>query len=382
MAVTGLESLSVLRITRIVQALQDVRERRPELTFLKRTPRVNALQGELMARFVGRVLIADLVALDSAAGVYSSGKLTYESSLLPKIKIGRHLTESQLEQFDAIQSGGISGDEQVLDFIGPIVQNTLDGIDQRCEALIVAMHINQLSYDKLGYKTAGVSWGMPTDLNILIAIPWNDAVNATPVANVLTAKLTLSQRYGLMATRLTMSTATFQAAIATAEFQAKAKLFLRADIGYTNLSLLNLDQQRGLFESATGCKLEFYDARYWYQDSGGTIASAPFLPLNKVILDTPQNDNNGAVHDLAAGKVIESMFLGMNPASVVGAGGMARGASRGPIGYMTYPSDLNSPNMTLWGVDCAWPRRHLLQMNAVLDVGPITQTIAIGEPFT
>lgn len=390
MAAPGLESLSVLRITRIVQALQDARNKRPATyRFSSRLARANAVNGELMARFVGRVLIADLIALDSAAGVYASGKMTFETSQSPKIKIGRTLTESQMEQFEAIRNGRTTGDEELFDYISPIVENCLDGIDQRIEALCVAMYRDRLDYDRLGFKASGITWGMPSDLKVTPQIPWDDP-DATPVDDVLNLLLLGRTRYGIEFNRLTTSTQAFRYAIATPEFQAKAKAFIPANLTFGNFSLLDMTTQRRLFEQALGgvsdgaaqVTVELNDDRYWYQGTDGNLASARYQPINEVYLDDSRNDRNGGVMDIAKGTVMESLLLGLNPGSVIGATSMPlNGARRGPLGYMTFPTDLNPPNVTLWGADVAWPRKHMLQATARMTVGTFVDTIPVTEAF-
>jgi len=383
MAAAGMENLGVLRITKIIQALQDQREKQPKKhRWLSRTTSVPAMNGELIARFVGRILIADLVAPDSAGAAYSSGKLNFEAYQLPKIKIGRTLTETQLEQWNQIRSGQIVGEEAVYDFLGPIVDNCLTGIENRKEALLVAMFRDRLDYDRLGYKATGITWGMPSDLKITVATSWTDAANATPIDNLLNAVLIGRVRYGIEFDRVTLSTQALRYMIATTEFINKAKPFIRADLGWSaNYSAYSLGMQTEMFEQITGLKLEVADERYWYQNADGTLASARYQPINEVILDSSQNDRDTGVRDLAQGIVVESLFTGLNPAAIVGGMAGMNGPRRGPLGYMTFPPDLNPPNVTVWGVDCAFPRRHLLQQNAVLNVGTFVDTIPVGEPF-
>ena len=67
----------------------------------------------------------------------------------------------------------------------------------------------------------------------------------------------------------------------------------------------------------------------------------------------------------------------------MGVGGMIgsfKGATRGPISYATCES-MNPPNITMWGVARGFPRKFMLQANAVLDVGPITDPVSVTEPF-
>ena len=378
MAAAGLDMLSSMVITRIMKGFVDARENQPSrLRFSSRLPKVNASPNEMFARFIGRVLIADMIARDSAAGVYSSGKMDFVSYDMPKLKIGRSLTESQLEQFNQIRTSASVGESMILDFLGPVVENCLVGIENRKEALAVAMMRDRLDYDRLGYKASGSLWGMPSDLKVTPAIPWTAASTATPVDDVLTVRLLGSQKYGVEFDRMTMSTTALRYAIATTEFATKAKLFFRADITIANTSLMNLEMQKRLFEDVTGMSVELSDQRYFYQTAAGAIEGTRYLPINEVIIDSSQNDGNSAVWDMAQGPVIETMLLGLNPAAVVG-GGLPE-ARRGPIGYMTFPPDLNPPNVTVWGVDCAFPRRHMPAANAHMTVGSFTDMIPVAD---
>src|SRR4051794_11029201 len=92
-----LQVLQAARITGKVQALQDVRTLSPQLTMLARTPDVNAEEGELMLSFIGNPVIADLVADDQKAAVYSVGKFRTESYGAPNIKLGQMLTQAQIK---------------------------------------------------------------------------------------------------------------------------------------------------------------------------------------------------------------------------------------------------------------------------------------------
>jgi hypothetical protein len=382
-ALPGLETLSNLRISKIIKAIQDERTRPPaRMIFSSRLPEVNATNGELMARFIGRILIADLVADDSRAGVYSSGKLTFESTQIPKIKQGRHFEESQFRQLSQLVATNTAGDDELFDFLKPTVGNILDGIEHRKEAMAAGMFSNSLSYDRLGYKASGVSWGMPTDLNITPSTPWTTAASATPIDDILNTMLVARTRYGIEYNRVTMSTAVFRLMIATTEFQNKAKAFVPVGLSLgTNLSTLAMPQMQRYAENLMGqlsdgnpaVNIVLSDERYWTQSDAGVLSSARFHPIDEVYLDDSRNDGNAAVHDMAKGEVVESLFFGLNPASV------GTNLRRGPVGYMTFPADLNPPQLTLWGVDVAFPRKHLLQASAKIDVGTVTDPIAVTD---
>jgi len=98
----NLQMFNGVRVTRMMRALDDVRNLPQDLVWLGRTPIVPAVDGEIMARFRGRVLIADLIADDQKAAVYSAGKFRIETSGIPNLKIGRLLTQEELKTFEAV----------------------------------------------------------------------------------------------------------------------------------------------------------------------------------------------------------------------------------------------------------------------------------------
>lgn len=379
----GFEQLTVQKVNRRLNALQDVRDMPQELKFLNRTPMVPALDNEIMARFVGRAQIADLVADDGVAGVYSLGKFSTYTHEPPNIKVGTNFTQSEINQMRAV-SGEDAGLTDAL--INMRVDSTRIGVLQRIETILVGMALDSFSYSRLGVVISGSSWGMPSTLKLNASI----AVQANPTTAIMTdellgLKLVGSTQFGIDYNRITMSTAGFRAYIATTDFQNRAKIQLRSDIGYTNLSLLNLDQQRGFAETVLGMGIEFYDARFWSMASAGTIASAPFWPLSKVMLSSTANDNNPLVQDWANGVTTESLVMagfggGSNTPNVGGVIGSFSGAMRGPHGYATLES-LNPPHVTMWNVARGWGRKHVLYANAIYDMGTVTDPVPVTEPF-
>jgi hypothetical protein len=388
MAIPGLDNLSVLRLSRIVKKIQDARDNGlVRYRHRERLNRVPTTRNELMGRFVGRVLIADLIALDSAAGVYSSGKMDFVSYDAPKIKIGRALTESQLDQFEQVRAGNVTDEAGIMEFIGPVAENAMEGVAQRMEALYVGMLRDRLDYDRLGFKAAGALWGMPTDLRVTPSVPWT-STSATPIDTILALLLTAQVKYGATYNRVEMSTQAFRYAINTTEFQNKAKTFIRSGITLAdNISIYDITTQRRLFEQTLGgasdgamnIQISLNDDRYWYQNADGSLGSARFQPINEVYLTNTAYDRNNAAADIGTIPVMESMLMGLNPGSVIGGGTMA-GAQRGPISYMTFPPDLNPPNVTLWAADVAFPRRHIPAYSAMLNVGAFTDSIPVVEP--
>lgn len=377
----GYESISVLRLTRTLQQLQDPRENTPanELFFNQRTPDVPAAEGEIMGRFIGRAIIADLLPDDAVAGVYSSGKISFETTEVPNLKQGRNLTQSQINQLRQIQGSG--GAEPMLDFLTNMMGNIYLGIQWRKEMLQVAMRLDSLNYDRLGMKATGITWGMPSDLKVVTTYPWTDTTNGDPIGDIQTIQLRARIRYGQNFSRVILSTQAFRYAIACTKFQNLAKLLIPPQLTFSNLSTLNLQQQQALFEGVSGVKLEFYDQRFWAQDTAGNLTSAAFLPVDEIILDTPQNDNNANAMDFANGVVTESLVADMAPSNSLGVVGSFGGGLRGPVGYATVTPGLNPPNMTFWGVARGFPRKWDLKANATLKVGAFGDSISVGEPF-
>lgn len=376
----GFEQLTVQRVNRRLNALQDVRNMPQELKFLNRTPMVPALDNEIMARFIGRAQIADLVADDGVAAVYSLGKFSTYTHEPPNIKVGTNFTQAELNQIAAVD-GEDAGLTDAL--INQRIDATRIGVLQRIETMLVAMALDTFTYNRLGVVISGASWGVPSTLKVTTATAVQaNPTTATMVDEVLALKLVGSTQFGIDYNRMTMSTAGFRALIATTEFQNKSKIQLRSDIGYTNLALANLDQQRNFAENVFGMAIEFYDARYWSQTTAGAIASAPYWPLNKVMLSSTANDNNPMVQDFANGITTESRVMaafggGTNRNGVIGA---FNGGMRGPIGYATLEG-MNPPNVTMWNVARGWPRKHVQYANAIYDMGAVTDPVAVTEPF-
>lgn len=377
--------LTALRITRMMKALDDTRNLPADLVWSGRTPDVNAVDGEIMARFRGRVQIADLIADDQKAAVYSSGRFRTETNGIPNIKVGQLLTQEQLKQFEAINAnGGVASDPDniVNDMENGILDNLLLGVRQRKESIAVARILDSFSYDRLGIKISNVTWGTPSDLKLTPSHPWTDHTLGTPVADILTLKEIAAVRYGIVYNRLTLPLSAFREMIQCVEFQNSARLFLAPNVSFVNLTLQNTQQMRALAQNVLGLEvIETYDSRYWSQDDAGALTSSRFWPINKVALTLTSNDNNRTAADFAHGIPTEVTVANMVPTEMIG---RLPAGSRGPIGYAS--GELNPPQITYWGVDRGWTRKFLLQESAVITVAPatgsgsITDYIPVTEP--
>jgi hypothetical protein len=334
-----------------------------------------------MARFTGFATIADLIADDQQAVVYQNSKLTYETTNIPNIKHGAALTQAMLNQLQSFMGvpGGMPADMGLFsNYENRAIDGLLFGVRQRMEALIIAMWLDAFTYDRLGIKISGGTWGMPADLKVTPSVTWDTAATATPVADLWAVRRTARVRYGQEYNRATMSTSAFMYMIATTEYQAKARTFLAPNVSFVNLNTADLTTQQNLAANVLGMEIEIYDARYWSQGLDGNIGSAALLPIAKVLLSNSGDDNDPTAYDFANGITTESIVSGLAPGDMVGSIG---GPTRGPIAYATVPGDLNPPQVSYWGVARGFPRKYRLQSTAVLTVGTFADTVAVGPPF-
>lgn len=367
--------LSAVRVTKLMTALRDKRGTSMPLYFLGKTPVVPAAEGEIMARFLGQVLIADLIADGQRAGIYSAGKLFLETTKAPNLKIGNALNQDQLNQFLSSLEGVQVQDDLFPSTESRIIDNLRVGVEQRMEALLVAARVGSVSYDRLGIKMSGVGFGMPSDLQITPSDEWTDATNATPVNNILVAKRIGQVKYGIVYDRVVMTLPAFNAMVATTEFQNKAKPFIGVGMTFANLQTSNTDAMKNLATSVLGVKeIVIYDSRYWFEETDGALRSAPFLPLNKVILESSLSDNDASVIDFANGVVTEALISRMPGSKIQG---QLPANARGPVGYQT--AEDNPPSVTYWGVGRGFPRRHFQQATACLTIAPDSGTGSLDE---
>lgn len=371
----GIQLLGAVRVNKIVRSLQDKRGIPQTLSFLARTPVVPASDGEIMARFMGQILIADLIADGQRAGVYSAGKMFLEATNAPNLKVGAALNQEQLNQMNAWMSEVMVEDDLFPMSESRILDNLRLGVLQRMEALIVAAKIGGFSYDRLGIKMSNVGFGMPADLQITPSNEWTDSANATPVTDVLTAKRIGQVKYGIVYDRMVLTLSAFNAMIATTEFQNKSRTYLAPNVSFTNLNAADTEFQRNLAANVLGVKeIEIKDNRYWTENPDGSLTSAPFLPNNKVILESTMSDNDASVLDFANGVVTESIVSRV-PGSKIN--GQLPANARGPVGYTTCED--NPPSVMYWGVGRGFPRRHYQQATACLTIAPARGTGSINE---
>lgn len=382
-----LDFFNSARVTAIMQGLTDPRLLPQPLIWNARIPDVPATDEEVTAKYVGTLLIADLIADDAKAVTYSQGRFQFQTTQVPNIKMGIAMNQAMINTLQRIkETGGVMRDD-VGFFTDRYNKNIADckyGVELRKEVLKIAMLCDGLTYDRLGIKMSGVTWGMYSDLKITPGVAWS-STSATGLSDIQNARQIAMQRYGINLDRATMSTPALRALVAQTEYAAQVKnVYLASSLGGPTLAVpLQADGfLRKLAETiiaGTGAAftIEIDDRRYWSQDNAGVTTSNRFHPISTVILTSTQNDGNSGAYDNANCVVTESIVGGVVPTNVIG--GIPVG--RGPIGYVTLAdANLNPPGLVTWGVARCFPRKHNNASSAILNVGTLTETFDTSVP--
>jgi hypothetical protein len=395
MNTTTLNLFNSVRVNGIMQSLiQDPRLLPAPMVWRSRIPANPAPAEEIMARFIGTLLIADLIADDAKAGVYDQGNFQLETTKVPNYKIGIRMNQSMINVLARLQRyGGGDGMDQTMfqNWQTQSLLNALYGVEMRKEFVRVAMLMDDMDYDRLGIKMSGVSWGMYPDLKITVGTDWSN-VNATPLTDIQTARRIARIRYGKNFTRMTLSTSALQYAVQTTQFINQAKTFgfgMFNGVPSPAIPLQSDGMLSTIFEklisggdaTAGGggkFEIEIDDRRYWTQDASGLTTNNAIQPITKVILTDSADDGNTNVWDFAQDVVTETILMGLSPVSMVG----SLPLSYGPVGYCTLADmQANPPGLVHWGVDRGFARRKQLQCSSCLTVGSFTDTISTSLPF-
>lgn len=376
---TQLDFFNAARVNRIARGVYDPRLNPTPMVWSNRIPSVPADDDEIMARFIGFPLIADLIADDAQAATYSFGKFQFESTKIPKLKVGVAVNEVMTKQLNRMVQNVATRDD--VGVFGAWERRLINaasfGVDMRREALLISMLFDGLTYDRLGIKLTAASWGMYSDLKVTPGTTWDTAGSATPVNDMLAVKLIAKARYGIDYNRVTMSTTTFRYMIATTEFQNKARMYLAPNVSFTNLAQADLQYQQQLAKNVLGMAIELDDRRYWTQDTAGATTSQPLWPTAGVVLSDSRMDGDENAWNFANGVITEAII-----AAAVGAGAPAVPMGFGPTNYATLANpQLNPPGAVYWAVQRGFPRKNMLACNAALTVGSYNDSINTATPF-
>jgi hypothetical protein len=367
-SINGNDLFNSVRLNRIIQTLAMQLDLARPLVYLSRLPMVNADPTELVGRFTGRILAADLIMDDQKAVVQEGGKIELSNYDVPNIKIGNHMGQKDMNRLAAFERRGVTtGADEFLDWTTRTAQNLLAGVRMRMNYLAVSMMLDTFSYNRLGVQSTG-NWNKPAGLKPAAYSDWAVPSTGTPINDVRTLRQVGLDTYGITYNRLTMSTRALRYALQTDEFKAAATraLGFAADPGA--VAGLPDARQREVFGQLAECEIVLDDAVFQEKANAGTFTSTRYLPMYKVIMDRTENDNNGQVWDFANTTVTETQMQTIRdllpdvPAD-----------APGPIAYYTASShDANPPGQNAWAVARAFPRQFIPEASAVLTAGTFT----------
>src|ERR1041384_2155257 len=169
MMLQGKRFLDSARFNRIIATLASKLDLMRPLRFLNRTPLVPAYDDELIGYFTGQVFAADVIADDQEAVTYESGKVEVVATAIPNLKLGSHIPQSQINRMASMEARGSTVQEEDAQkmFENRRAENLIVGVRQRMNAMICAMWLDDMQYDRLGIKIVG-SFGQPSDLKVTL----------------------------------------------------------------------------------------------------------------------------------------------------------------------------------------------------------------------
>lgn len=362
---TNMRWLTTARISRIIGTLANQLEIGRELIYLRRLPIVPAFDDELVGRFTGRIIAADLIADDQKAVVQESMQLEVVTHAAPNIKIGQRLGQKLLNRIDQLERGVLptAGANAMRNWDNQLAENLLLGVRWRMNALACAMMIDSFAYDRFGIKITGGTFGMPAALKVAVGVAWSTAATATPLSDIFGIDQVARLNYGISYDTVTMTTADFRNMVKTTEFANQATMILGAAFLLTPAALQTKNDPRMMQQAqqVLGKRIVLDDFQFTTRNNAGTIATTRALPTGTVLLSRSQDEGNGMVMDMANGVPTETIAARLTG----GAPGLG-GDRVGPLAYYTGRQDLNPPDLTAWGVAKAFPRKHIPEATAVL----------------
>lgn len=383
--IRGWRFLDSARINRIVRTLADELEQvgMRNLLGLQRTPIVNADDNEIVGKFKGQFVAADVISDDQEAAVYDTvGQFEFVATEIPNLKLGSRVSQHMINRLARLRQN-ISGNNDVryfTDWENTLAESLVTGVRQRMNALIMAMWMDASSYDRYGIKLTNASWGTPADLkvNSTGAATWNNAATATPISQILTLSNQVAPDvHGEVYNRITMSAKAFRNLIKTAEYQQLLAGELRFEFKspgtYANtvqtsgtaMNMSDFGMHRQAVANLLGMQLEIYDGHFYERSNNGRRSQVRYLPEGAVILSNTQDDGDASVMDFANGIVTESIV-----SPLIGHGGIG-GEAFGPIAYFTGNENLNPPDIVAWSVARGFPRKHRETATAVIYTGTL-----------
>jgi hypothetical protein len=365
--IRGWRFLDSARINRVVRTLADELEAAGlrNLVALQRTAVVNADDDEIVGKFRGNFVAADVIADDQEAVVYDTvGRFEFVSTNIPNIKMGSRISQKMIDRLARLRRN-LAGANDVAfftDWENTIAESLIVGVRQRINALICAMWLDSGNYNKYGIILQGVSWGTPAALKTTLAGTdrWSTDVGVTanvsatnPITNLqIVLNETAPDTYGEIYNRITMSSKAFRFLTSTTEFQNRIAGELRYSFGAGQLNLRDAGAMRQLAANILGVEIEIYDGIFYEAGNAGKRVQQRYIPENMVLFSNTNDDNDSSAMDFANGVVTESVV-----SDLIGNGGIG-GEAFGPVAYYTGNGDLNPPDIRAWAVARGFPRKH------------------------
>lgn len=360
------EILAVDRIQAVIDELGDVRQLDRRLIWVRgRVPVVHAEDGEILAYYQNRLVIAPIIGLDARAPLRSFHPIHLDQTEIPKIKHGMLIPESQLALLMRIEANMATSRDMGIfgNYLAGLLMDLQSGVYARQEWEVMQMLLDSLTYDANGIKLS-VNWAMPSDLKVTPGTPWSTAATATPITDLLSVQRVAREKYGINLNRATMSTQALIYLSLTTEFKNVALPLLSA-LSLADAQLVGGNDTmltRQLVERRTGIQIEVDDRQFWVEAADGSQSATRYLPTQKVLLTSTELDGDGNTFDFANGTVIES-YAGLGKDMI----GQSPGEQDGPF---TYFEDAGSdpPGIKGYSVARGFPRKHQKAASAVLTV--------------
>lgn len=375
--------IAPVRLTKIVNFVIDQRERPGELKWINRLRLVPVSDKEFSARYINRVKIADHISLNARARVYKGGRLKIESTELGKIKFGTAWDEEELNDIDAWSAAnqGVPGADMLANFLNNNAEMLRLGVLQRLNYMATGMAMDSYTYhDPNGIQMANVTFGMPSNLKVLVSVYWTDHAASNPFKDMMDFNYLVSVIYGFRYDRVTMSEALFREIIQNTNYETYSKPYMPVNISaVTNVPNTAIGFHQDRFRDITGLSVEFDDSRYFDERPDGSRYSFRNQAANRVIFSVTGWDNTAQLGDMGNGIVQESRVSGYTNGNVLG--GPLPANARGPLSYVT--AELDPPGLQQWIVMRAWPRKGELYSTAVMKAASDTfsDNIALIDPY-
>lgn len=375
--------LEAMRLTAIIQGVQDKRFLAPDLTWLKRTPVISRDAADILAGFSGDVFVAELLTDDAEAITKTEGVGKMKTHTIPNMKHGFKMDQGKTNELYELSASGAAAGTKYANFVRYLTEKAaelLEGVRQRMDILCLQMRLDALNYNRLGVILQNVTWGMPALLKANSAIFWSDTVNATPITDMETYLRNAQDYYGITFRRITMSTKALQFAVNSQEFKDRLGLIFNP-LGVQNVSMLPygnmpymVDLLQRVLSNVTGNNanqpapliFELDDRRFKQQNGDGSVSYIRPFPADHILFDDPIFDNNVGAMRFANAVVTETIISSVADGGMIG---KFRAPMEGPVSYAIANPTYNPAGLAIWAVARGFPEKVQAIVTGRLRVG-------------